>query len=145
MSGFSNIEDRSAYALWTEERIRNFDTDQFRHVNNAAIASYCEAGRMALFAEPSLADAMAELQIVVVKLTITFEQELFFPGVVCVGTRVVNVGNTSFSVDQGLFGPAGRFAVSEATCVTMSVSQGRPIHVPDALRAILKSRTETVS
>ena len=127
--------DRSAYPFWVEETIRNADTDQFQHVNNAAIASYCEAGRMGLFARPDLAAAMTGLNVVVVRLTIVFEQELYYPGAVQIGTRVSTIGNTSFQVAQGLYGGTGRFASSEATCVLMERSQRRPTRVPDLMRA----------
>jgi acyl-CoA thioester hydrolase len=124
------------YPFWTDETIRNADTDQFQHVNNAAIASYREVGRMALFAEPTLQEAIAGLNVVVVKLTILSERELFYPGTVRVGTRVTSIGNTSFQVSQGLYDGQGRFATSEATCVMMERAQHKPVRVPDAARAL---------
>ncbi|HWK43449.1 MAG TPA: thioesterase family protein [Stellaceae bacterium] len=132
----TEFPDSAAYPFWVGERIRNADTDQFQHVNNAAIASYCEAGRMELFAEPTLREAIAGLNVVVVKLTILFERELFYPGAVRVGTCVTAIGNTSFQVSQGLYGTQGRFATSEATCVMMERAQHKPIRVPDAVRAL---------
>jgi acyl-CoA thioester hydrolase len=126
---------RSTYPLWVEETIRNADTDQFQHVNNAAIASYCEAGRMGLFARPDIATAMCGLNVVVVKMTIVFEQELYYPGAVQIGTRVSAIGNTSLQVAQGLYSERGRFATSEATCVLMERAQHRPTRVPDVMRA----------
>lgn len=128
--------DSAAYPCWIGETIRNADTDQFKHVNNAAIASYCEAGRMGLFAEPVLEEAIAGLSVVVAKLTIVFERELFYPGDVRIGTRVTAVGNASFQVSQALYGAQGRFATSEATCVMMDRAEHRPIRVPDAVRAL---------
>lgn len=129
--------ENAGYSFWTEERIRNADTDQFQHVNNAAIASYCEAGRMALLSEPSVMEAVAGLNVVVVKLEIQFERELYYPGAVKIGTRIVAIGNTSFQVQQGLYGTQGRFATSEATCVMMQRALNKPIRVPDAVRALL--------
>jgi acyl-CoA thioester hydrolase len=131
----AEFPDNATYPFWARESIRNADTDQFRHVNNAAIASYCEAGRMALFSEPGLQEVIAGLSVVVVKLTIQFEQELFYPGDVRVGTRVTAIGNTSFQVSQGLYGVEGRFATSEATCVMMDRVQRKPIRIPDPVRA----------
>lgn len=136
MPSAKTAPDRSVYPFWVEETIRNADTDQFQHVNNAAIASYCEAGRMGLFAWPDIAAAMSGLNVVVVKLTIVFEQELYYPGAVRIGTRVSAIGNTSFQVAQGLYGESGRFATSEATCVLMERAQRRPTRVPDLMRAV---------
>ena len=133
----AEFPDSTAYPFWIGETIRNADTDQFQHVNNAAIASYCEAGRMGLFADPVLQETIAGLNVVVVKLTISFERELFYPGTVQVGTRVTAIGNTSFQVSQALYGTQGRFATSEATCVMMERAQHKPVRVPDAVRALL--------
>jgi acyl-CoA thioester hydrolase len=136
MSRQAELPDKASYPFWIRESIRNADTDQFGHVNNAAIASYCEGGRMALFSEPGLREVIAELNVVVAKLTIQFERELLYPGEVQVGTRVTAVGNTSFQVSQGLYGPEGRFATSEATCVMMDQAQHKPIRIPGAVRVV---------
>jgi acyl-CoA thioester hydrolase len=139
MSKVAQFPDNTTYRFWICESIRNADTDQFQHVNNAAIASYCEAGRMALFSEPSLREVIAELNVVVVKLTMLFERELFYPGTVQVGTRVTTVGNTSFQVSQGLYVLGERFATSDATCVMMDRVQRKPVRVPDEFRALFIS------
>ena len=136
MSNPAEFSDSPAYPFWIDEKIRNADTDQFEHVNNAAIASYCEAGRMALFSEPALQAAITGLNVVVVKLTILFERELFYPGTVQVGTCVTAIRNTSFQVSQGLYGSRGRFATSEASCVMMDRARHKPIRVPDAVRTL---------
>ena len=136
MSKQTEFPDKASYPFWIRESIRNADTDQFGHVNNAAIASYCEGGRMALFSEQGLQEVVAGLNVVVVKLTIQFERELFYPGDVRDWTRVTAVGNTSFQVSQGLYGVGGRFATSEATCVMMDRAQHKPIRVPDVIRAL---------
>lgn len=142
MASPAEFPDSAAYPFWIGETIRNADTDQFQHVNNAAIASYCEAGRMGLFAEPTLQEAIAGLNVVVVKLTILFERELYYPGAVQVGTRVTAIGASSFQVSQGLYGTQGRFATSEATCVMMDRAQRTPVRVPDAVRALLTPHAE---
>ena len=139
----AEFPDNTTYLFWTRESIRNADTDQFGHVNNAAIASYCEAGRMALFSEQGLQEVVAGLNVVVVKLTIQFEQELFYPGEVQVGTRVTALGNTSFQVSQGLYGAGGRFATSEATCVMMDQVEHKPIRVPEIVRSLFNQKMGT--
>lgn len=136
MSSPAEFLETTAYPCWIDENIRNTDTDQFQHVNNAAIASYCEAGRMALFSGPGLQQAIAGLNVVVVKLTIWFERELFYPGAVQVGTCVTAIGNTSFQVSQGLYGFQRRFATSEATCVMMDRAEHKPVRVPDKVRVL---------
>jgi len=138
----TEFADSAAYPFWVIDRIRNSDTDQFQHVNNAAIASFCEAGRMALFETPILQEAIAGLNVVVVKLTISFERELFYPGAVQVGTCVTVIGNTSFQVSQGLYGIQGRFATSEATCVMMKRAGHKPVRVPDTVRMLFAAHVK---
>src|SRR5512132_1354301 len=38
--------DRSAYAFWTRDTVRFSDIDRYRHINNVAVATYCETGRV---------------------------------------------------------------------------------------------------
>jgi acyl-CoA thioester hydrolase len=132
-------DSRSTYPVWFEERIRNGDTDQFRHVNNTAIVGYCEAGRMALIADPAVQDSLAGLAFVVATLTVRFERELFYPGTVSIGTGVTKLGNSSFHVSQILIGPEGHFASSDAICVVLDKQSNKPIRIPDALRTYLDS------
>ncbi|MGN6304235.1 MAG: acyl-CoA thioesterase [Mesorhizobium sp.] len=133
----ASVHHDAPYRFWCEEKLRNMDTDQFGHVNNAAIASFCEAGRMSLFAEPEMAGAMGERTVVVVRLLILFRQELFYPGVVRVGSRVPKIGRTSFDVVQGLFKGPELVATSEATCVLLDGRSRRPVPVPESIRQFL--------
>jgi acyl-CoA thioester hydrolase len=125
------------FRFWVEEKLRNSDTDQFGHVNNASIATFCESGRIGLFDEPPMQRAMSGKSIVVVRLLIEFRQEVFYPGVVRVGSDVVSVGRTSFNVVQGIFAANGHVATSEATCVMCDAASRKPVQVPDEIRAYL--------
>ena len=126
---------RAAYPVWFDERIRNGDTDQFGHVNNTSIVGYCEAGRMALVAEPVIQKHLAGLVFVVASLNARFERELFYPGTVSIGTAVTTIGNSSFTVSQVLFGPSGRFASCDAVCVVLDKHINKPVRIPEAVRA----------
>jgi len=129
--------DPSEFRFWTEEKLRNRDTDQFGHVNNAAIASFFEAGRMEMISAPSPAPLAEGASLAVVRLLIEFSRELFYPGRVRVGSSVTDVGNTSFNVRQALFDGVGCVATAEATCVLIDASLRRPRRVPEGLRAYL--------
>jgi acyl-CoA thioester hydrolase len=135
----SSIMRRDNFRFWTEEKLRNADTDQFRHVNNAAIATFFEAARMEIFAPPSIRTLMGGANLAVVRLLIEFGAELHFPGRVRVGSTVVEVGNTSFEVRQSLFaGPDDTCcATAEAVCVLVHAATGRPHPVAPELRAYL--------
>jgi len=127
------------FRFWTEEKLRNADTDQFRHVNNAAIATLFEAARMEIFAPPSIRPLMGGANLAVVKLLIEFRTELHFPGRVRVGSTIFEVGNTSFRVRQGLFAGVDPHccATADAVCVLVHGETGRPHPVAPELRAYL--------
>ena len=129
--------EEARFGCWIEERIRNTDTDQFGHVNNTAIAGYCEAGRIALFAGSDLEAEMAPFTIVVARLLIEFKAELFYPGHVRIGSRVDAFGRSSAAITQTLLGPTGLVATSEAVCVLKARTDGIAARVPDAVRLAL--------
>jgi acyl-CoA thioester hydrolase len=133
------IARRDEFHFWTEEKLRNADTDQFIHVNNAVIATFFEAARMEIVAPPVVRTWMNGANLAVVRLLIEFSAELHFPGHVSVGSTVVDVGHTSFAVRQGLFcgtDDASR-ATAEAVCVLVHRDTGRPCLVTPELRAYL--------
>ena len=140
---------RNGFRFWTEEKLRNADTDQFRHVNNAVIATFFEAARMEIFAPPEIRALMDGANLAVVRLLIEFSAELHFPGRVQVGSAVVEVGNTSFKVRQGLFDDrhGSGCATAEAVCVLLHGETGRPHPIAPELRAYLLTddATETLA
>ena len=131
------VPQRADFRFWTEEKLRNPDTDQFRHVNHAAMVSLFEAGRMELFALPQVRPLMQGANLAVVRLLLHFHLELFYPGVVSVGSVIASVGNTSFTCLQGLFIGDKCFASAEAVCVLFDSAAGRAHPIQGALRAYL--------
>jgi acyl-CoA thioester hydrolase len=127
------------FRFWTEEKLRNADTDQFRHVNNAVIATFFEAARMEIFAPSAIRPQMGGTNLAVVRLLIEFSAELHFPGRVRIGSTVAEVGNTSFRVRQGLFAGVDETccANAEAVCVLIHGETGRPHPIAPELRAYL--------
>jgi len=120
------------FRFWSLDKLRNADTDQFRHVNNAAIASFLEGGRMDLFADPAISRLMNGLNVVVGRLTIEFLAEIFYPGEVNIGSKVTYVGRSSFEVLQGVFRAGTCVASAAASCVLLQ--SGKPYAVPDDIR-----------
>ena len=122
------------YRFWTEEKLRNADTDQQGHVNNAIFATFFEAARIDVVSRPEIADIREATQIVVVRTVINFRNELFFPGMVRIGTRVPRIGRTSLDFAHVLIGPEGVVADSEATLVLLDRATRKPMTVPEKLR-----------
>lgn len=140
-TGSRPLPVRSEFRFWTQEKIRNVDTDQFRHVNNAVIASFLEAARMEIFAAPDVKPLLRNATLAVVRLEIDFHRELFYPGKVDVGSRVTAVGRTSFSVRQAVFDAEGCAASAAATCVLFDPVARKAVEVPGALRSHILGQT----
>jgi len=137
MSEIVSAEVRAQYRFWTEEKLRNNDTDQQGHVNNAVISTLFEAGRIDVLSAAEIAAIRKVTQIVVVKTLINFRKELFFPGKVQIGSRISRVGRTSLDFDQVVHAANGEVSTAETTCVLLDRANRKPIPVPDELRMFL--------
>lgn len=133
--------DPNAYVFWTRDTVRFSDVDRYRHINNVAIATYCETGRVE-FAERLWPGSTAGETAgwVIVKLTVAFLAQAHYPGEVRIGTRVERVGRTSATIGQGLFKDGACFATSEAVLVWVGLGQGGgPVPFPAELDARLRA------
>jgi acyl-CoA thioester hydrolase len=120
------------FRFWSREKLRNADTDQFQHVNNASIASFLEGGRMELFASPAISHLMKGLNVVVGRINIEFHAEIFYPGDLNIGSTVTRVGRSSFEVLQGIFRGGACVASAVASCVLLQA--GKPHAIPTDIR-----------
>jgi acyl-CoA thioester hydrolase len=131
--------ERASYRFWTEDTVRFSDVDRYRHINNVAIVTYCETGRVE-FAEKLWPGSTAGEGAgwVIVKLAVTFLAQAHYPGIVEIGTRVERLGRTSCTLVQGLFKDGVCFATSEAVLVWIDlVDGGKPAPFPEPLAARL--------
>jgi acyl-CoA thioester hydrolase len=136
--------DPATFAFWTNDTVRFSDVDRYRHINNVAIATYCETGRVE-FAEALWPGSTAGESAgwVIVRLTVTFLAQAHYPGIVTIGTRVERVGRTSVTVGQGLFKDGACFATAEAVLVWVDLAEhGRPAPFPSALAARLGAEAD---
>ena len=127
----------TGYRFWCEEKLRNADTDQQGHVNNAIMATLLEAARIELLAAAEIEDIRAATQIVVAKQLIVFKKELFFPGIARIGTRCARVGRTSLDFVHTIQAANSEVATAETTCVLLDRTTRKPTAVPERLRTYL--------
>ncbi|MGK2286033.1 acyl-CoA thioesterase [Pedomonas sp. V897] len=131
------LRDKASFRHFTQERVRFSDTDMVGHVNNTAYAVYCESGRVD-FAS-GLGDRLKGRGIVMARIAINMLAETFFPGTVEVGTGVLRVGRTSYTLGQGLFVGDTCVATAEGVVVVIDKESRKPVPVPDEVRAFLAS------
>lgn len=132
--------ERSAYAIWTYDKLRYGDTDKQGHVNNAVFATFCESGRVMFLFDEKLSLAGPGGIFAVVRLEIDYRAELFYPGRVDIGTRVLAIGRTSFRVGQGIFSGDTCAATSESVLVLMDEATRKPKPLTPQLRTWLEER-----
>ena len=139
-SALPTATERGSYAIWAHDKLRYCDTDRQGHVNNAVFATFCESGRVMFLFDEKLDLPGASGMFAVVRLEIDFRAELFYPGRVDIGTRVLGIGRTSFRLGQGIFNGDACAATSESVLVLMDEATRKPKPLTPQLRAWLAER-----
>lgn len=131
---------RAVYRIWTSDTLRYGDTDRQGHVNNAVFATFCESGRVAFLYDEKLALRGPDANFVIVRLELDFRAELYYPGTIDIGTRVLSLGTKSFRLGQGVF--KGEHCAATAECVMVLVDDRtrRALPLTGALRAWLEAQ-----
>jgi acyl-CoA thioester hydrolase len=110
---------RASYPIWVADTLRYGDTDRQGHVNNAVFATFCESGRVSFLYDEKLDLRGANANFVIVRLELDFRAELFYPGTVDIGSRVLSIGRSSFRLGQAVF--MGELCAATAECIMVLV------------------------
>jgi acyl-CoA thioester hydrolase len=133
------LAKRETYPFFTSEKVRFGDIDRQNHVNNLAICSYIECGRVELrevnFPEIARDPANAWL---VAHFEVSFKASSGYPGNVEVGTAVVHIGNSSYVLGHGVFADGKCLATAKTTTVFGDRQNGGKRPIPDSLRTELE-------
>lgn len=117
----------AGFAHWIDERVRFSDTDLVGHVNNVAIASYVESGRVA-FASGLLRPAHgAGVAMTLRRVEIDYLAELHYPAALRVGSRLLALGRTSLTVGTAVFDGRRCVATSRGVLVALGPDGPAPI------------------
>jgi acyl-CoA thioester hydrolase len=139
MNDANAIRSLEAYPSRTSADIRYSDLDRQGHVNNAVFATFSEVGRVAFMYDPARPLASEGRSFVIARLLIDFRAELFWPGTVEIGTGVVRVGRSSFTLAQGMFSEGRPVATTEATIVMVDKETRRSTPLPPKTLDVLQS------
>jgi acyl-CoA thioester hydrolase len=119
----------AAYPARASADIRYSDLDRQGHVNNAVFSTFSEIGRVAFLYSGERPLAPEGCSFVVARLTIDFREELFWPGTVAIGTGVIGIGRTSFSLAQGIYAGERCVATTEGVLVLLGPKR-QPMPLP---------------
>jgi acyl-CoA thioester hydrolase len=140
-AGDLDLQDPDIYARWNHEILRFADTDAVGHVNNGAFAACFESSRIKTLKEVGPHADEGAIQWVLARLSIDFNAQLFYPGEVDVGTRVVHTGRASLRMVQGLFAEGTCRGTAVATMVLIDLPTGHSTPIPDFLRTRIDGLT----
>ena len=96
-----DLTRRESYRFWCEVTTRFADIDELGHLNNLAAAVYCETARVEfremLYRRHETAQGVGFL---VVRTSVDYHVQAHYPGAVEVGTTVIRIGRTSYTLGQ---------------------------------------------
>lgn len=127
--------DPGWYPHWAADTVRFSDQDAVGHVNNVAFAAYVETGRVA-FGHQLRPGGDPGSSFILARLVIDYRAPAHYPGEVRVGTRLTDVGRTSFTMSHGVFKDGA--CVATAQCVLVHVRDGAPAPIEGPLRVELE-------
>ena len=132
---------RDAYKTWTSIDLRYGDTDRQGHINNAVFCTLLESGRVAFLYDERGSIAGSGKGFVIAKLTVDFLAEMNFPGVAEVGSKILSIGRSSFTVGQAIFKDGVCCSTSQSVIVLTDETTRKPIPLTDALLNHLRELT----
>ncbi len=108
----------------TEIKVRGYHLDVFGHVNNARYLEFLEEARWALFDEKTNLEDLAKEGFVftVVNINIGYRQAAYLHDLLCIETRLSELGNRSATLRQIVSNKATGAVVVDATVTFVMVA-----------------------
>jgi acyl-CoA thioester hydrolase len=129
----------SDYPLQAYEKLRYADTDRQGHVNNAVFSTMFETGRTELLLAPDRPLNEKGCGFVIARLQVDYWGEITWPGRVDIGTRIIAVGRSSMTLEQGLFQHRHCVATAQTVIVQMNESTRKSHPLAEAVVHYLQS------
>jgi len=130
--------ERSDYRRFVSINLRYGDTDRQGHINNAVYCTLAESGRVDFLFDGSESAAGNDTAFVIARLTIDYLNEMHYPGVAEVGSKVLSIGNSSFRVGQAIFYQNKCCSTAESVIVLTDRASGRPRRIEEPFLSRLK-------
>jgi acyl-CoA thioester hydrolase len=132
----------STYPIHRPMELRFGDIDPLRHLNNVAVAQLYEEARVRFLDESGVRERLEPKRwFVIAELTIQYLAEGFYPDPVVVGTGVLRVGGSSFTLAHALFQNGRCIGTSDGVLVHVHREAGGARRLPEAAGALLLERS----
>jgi acyl-CoA thioester hydrolase len=119
MSDYKNIK-LNDFKVKTYDKLRYSDTDRQGHVNNAAFATFFETGRVEILYNNPHQLFNENCLFVIANLNINLLLEIYWPGIVDIGSSIKKIGTSSIVVFQGLYQDNKLVATAESVIVQVN-------------------------
>lgn len=132
--------EAKSYRHWTKISLRFSDMDRMQHINNLAVGDFFETARVGFREEihPPL-DISSGVGIVIRRITVEYIGQAHYPGEVAVGTRVLRLGRSSYTLGHAAFQDGRCFATCELISVYADARAGKSLPIPESLRKALEA------
>lgn len=130
--------NKDVYKHWTTVHLRYGDTDRQGHINNAVFCTLFESGRVAFLFNESGSITEPGNAFVIAKLSLDFIAEMNFPGLAQVGSKILSIGKSSFTVGQAIFKDGECCSTSESVIVHTDENTRRSAPLPEPVRQKLE-------
>ena len=130
-----DLTSRATYAYWYAEKLRFSDTDMIGHVNNVAFAALMESGRVNFTRSGVIENLPHDVLVVMRRIELDYRAELHWPAEVDIGSVLLRIGKSSFTIGNGLFHGDLCAATSVTTLVVIGRATRRAAPIPQTTRA----------
>ncbi len=130
---------RADFKHFIELPVRWGDMDAFGHVNNVQHMRYLESGRVAYIGEVLGITMESKENIVLADIHCVFLQQLRYPAIVEVATRVARLGNSSLQIIFAIYrrGEEQPVLTGEAILVWFNFVNDKSIPLPESIRSAI--------
>ena len=129
----ADLTDAGTFRHWTPVSLRFSDQDSMGHINNVAFAAYVEQARVA-FINAFLRNWGEGIDYILASVNIDYHREMYFPGTVDIGVRLIRIGTKSITTGYGLFKDGTNVATAGSVNVFFDTKNGMTIPIHDNLR-----------
>jgi acyl-CoA thioester hydrolase len=133
------------FPIHAQDKLRYADTDRQGHVNNSVFATLLETGRVEVIYAQEIGLHDPGCSFVIASLPIDFLDEVHWPGVVDIGTRVGKIGRSSVTLEQAIFQQGRCVATSRSVIVHVDTSTRRSSPLSESAITRLSTLMPTTS
>jgi acyl-CoA thioester hydrolase len=122
-----DLADIKSFGFLTTEHLRFADVDANGHINNVAFMVFFENARIRYLSEQLKGlRVLTGADVVVAHMEIDLKRQMFYPGTIRAGARLIEVRRSSLVIGQAIFDQEGRCTASgHVVLVSIDKQSGR--------------------